>query len=132
MESTTALKYKVGARGNPVSRRASITLALIASVVLPQMVVVSSQAAIIQSDDSANSLGEILYDSDAAFGAHNLFLTGRLPTTVKGPLSGGTSVNTLVGADAFYSRGYTGASAVMVRTRPGAHGACSQRDRACS
>jgi hypothetical protein len=38
---------------------------------------------------------------------------------VKGPVIGGTNINTLLGADAFYSQGYTGTNAVVANIESG-------------
>ena len=38
---------------------------------------------------------------------------------MKGPIIGGTNINTLLGADAFYSQGYTGTNAVIANIEAG-------------
>jgi len=61
----------------------------------------------------------IPHDGDANSEARNLYVSGRVPTTVKGPVRGGTNINILLGADAFYSQGFTGANAVIANIESG-------------
>ncbi len=78
----------------------------------------AARGSTLELDASAKSPAEIAFDPDASFEIRSAFIC-RLFSNVKGPLIGGTSINTLLGADAFYSHGYTGAGAVMANIEAG-------------
>ena len=61
--------------------------------------------ATIEFDASAKSPAVIPFDPDAIVEGRSGYVSGRVPTNVKGPVIGGTNINTLLGADAFYSAG---------------------------
>ena len=60
------------------------------------------QGATIEFDASAKSPAVIPFDPDAIVEGRSGYVSGRIPTNVKGPVIGGTNINTLLGADAFY------------------------------
>jgi hypothetical protein len=79
----------------------------------------TARGATIQLDANAVSPEVIPFDPDATFQARNAYVSGRIPRFAKGPVVGGTNINTLLGADAFYSQGYTGTDAVMANIEAG-------------
>jgi hypothetical protein len=78
-----------------------------------------AQAATIGFDATKKSQAVIPFDPDAVSEVYNLYVSGRIPRNVKGPIVGGTNINSLVGADAFYSQGYTGTNAVIANVEGG-------------
>jgi hypothetical protein len=73
----------------------------------------------IEFDSTAKSPADIPVDPDASFKGRSAYLSGRIQSNVKGPIHGGTNINTLVGADAFYTRGYTGTNSVIANIEGG-------------
>ena len=96
-----------------------MVIALAAVVALPLAPIVTACGATVEFDSTAKSPAEIRFDPNASFEAQSTYVSGRIPTNVKGPIIGGTNINTLVGADAFYSHGYTGTNAVIANIEAG-------------
>src|SRR4029078_5458018 len=84
-----------------------------------QLAVTNARGAVIGFDEYANSPAVIPFDPDASVESLSGYLSGRISTDVKGPLIGGTNINTLLGADTFYSHGYTGTNAVIANIEDG-------------
>jgi hypothetical protein len=78
-----------------------------------------ARAATIGFDVSAKSPAVIPFDPDTEFLTQPSYVTGRVPREVKGPIIGGTNINTLLGADTFYSHGYTGTNVVIASIESG-------------
>jgi hypothetical protein len=79
----------------------------------------TAQATTIEFDASAKSPAEIPFDPTASFNVHGALVSGRIFSNVKGPIVGGTNINDLLGAGAFYSQGYTGTNAVIANIEGG-------------
>jgi uncharacterized protein YjbI with pentapeptide repeats len=88
-------------------------------VALSSIMSVPAQGATIGFDASAISTAVVPFDPDGLVEARGNYVSGRVPTDVKGPVRGGTNINSLVGADAFYSQGYTGTNAVIANIESG-------------
>ncbi len=80
---------------------------------------VASRGAAIEFDANAKSPAVIPFDPDAVSVIYNQYVSGRVPTSVKGPILGGTNINSLVGAETFYNQGYTGTNAVIANIEGG-------------
>jgi hypothetical protein len=94
--------------------RTTIARAIAFVAVLQLAPAVTTHGATIAFDPSAKSPAVIPFDPDAEFEARPAYVSGRVPRDVKGPITGGTNINTVLGANAFYSQGYTGTNAVIV------------------
>jgi hypothetical protein len=103
---------------NATSRR-GWALALAATLVVQFSWGSSLHAGMVGFDASATSPAVIEFDPDAEFEGRNAYVSGRVPRDVQGPVFGGTNINSLLGADAFYSQGYTGTLAVMTNIEDG-------------
>jgi hypothetical protein len=79
----------------------------------------AAESATIEFDSTAKSPAVSQIDPDATFEASNGYISGRVPREVKGPITGGTNINTFLGADAFYSQGFKGANAVIATIEAG-------------
>jgi T5SS/PEP-CTERM-associated repeat protein len=99
--------------------RTALMLAVTAATALQLAPAYTALAATIDFDANAASPAVILFNPEATGEAHNAFVTGKVPRDVQGPVFWGTNINTLLGADAFYSRGYTGTNGVMVNIEDG-------------
>jgi hypothetical protein len=80
---------------------------------------ITAEGAMLEFDSSRKSPAVMPIDPDGLFEARGNYVSGRVPTDVKGPVRGGTNINTLVGADAFYSQGYSGTNAVIANVEGG-------------
>ena len=99
--------------------RTAVALALATGATLQLAPDSTALGATIAFDASAKSPAVIPFDPDAIVEGRSTYVSGRVPTNVKGPVIGGTNINTLVGADAFYSQGYTGTNAVIANIESG-------------
>src|SRR5262249_34287902 len=101
------------------SRRARIARAIILAAALWSATDFTSQASTINFDSNAKSPAVIPFDPEASVEVRDAVVSGRLISNVKGPLVGGTNINALLGADAFYSHGFTGTNSVMANIEAG-------------
>jgi hypothetical protein len=99
--------------------RTAVTLAVTTISALQLSSAGAALGATFEFDSAAKSPAMIPFDPDASFEGRSGYMTGRIPTNVKGPIIGGTNINTLLGADAFYSQGFTGTNAVMANIEDG-------------
>jgi hypothetical protein len=99
--------------------RLCVALTLAVGVGMHVAPVITARGATIQFDATTKSSVVTSFDPNASFEGRLDFVSGRIPTNVKGPIVGGTNINTLVGADAFYSQGYTGTHAVIANIEAG-------------
>jgi hypothetical protein len=106
-------------RSSLASGRLYMVLALAAGVGMQVAPVITAQGTTIEFDSTAKSPAVIPFDPNASFEGRVEYVSGRIPTNVKGPIVGGTNINTLVGADAFYSHGFTGTNAVIANIEAG-------------
>jgi hypothetical protein len=113
MKSLTHVNDCSGTNASRAYRGATIALTLAASALILQLAVTPAPAATMEFDASRKSPAIIPFDPNASSEASYTVVSGRVPRSVKGPIHGGTNINTLLGADAFYSRGYTGTNAVV-------------------
>jgi hypothetical protein len=119
MKSLTILNCRSARMKNRFARKPISAIAIAAGAVLSLIAVTAVRAETIEFDASRKSPAVIPFEPDTVSLIQNLYVSGRIPTNVKGPIIGGTNVNTLIGADAFYSHGYTGASAVIANVEGG-------------
>jgi hypothetical protein len=96
-----------------------LVLSFVIGTVIQLVMSSNSRGAIIEFDSTGKSQAEIPFDADAVVDAEGLYVSGRVPTDVKGPVRGGTNINTLLGADAFYDQGFTGTNAVVTSIEAG-------------
>jgi uncharacterized protein YjbI with pentapeptide repeats len=94
-------------------------IAMVIGIALHETPAAIVRGATIEFDATAKSQAVIPFDPDAVFDAEGLYLSGRVPTNVKGPVPSGTNINTLLGADAFYDQGFTGTNAVVASIEAG-------------
>lgn len=101
------------------SRRLSKALAVAIGIAIPHVAALTAQGTTIAFDASAKSPAVIPFDPDAVFEARNGYVSGRIPTNVRGPVQGGTNISTMLGADTFYDQGFTGTNAVIANIEAG-------------
>lgn len=101
------------------ARQLSIALTLCAGATLLQAVATTAYGSTFEFDSCQKSPAVIPFDPNGIGELRNHYVSGRIPTNVKGPVLGGTNINTLLGADAFYDQGYTGTRAVMANIEGG-------------
>jgi hypothetical protein len=101
------------------ARRTTLVIAIVIGTVMHEAPAAKVRSATIEFDATAKSPAVIPFDPDAVFDAEGLYVSGRVPTNVKGPVRGGTDINTLLGADAFYDQGFTGSNAVVASIEAG-------------
>ena len=100
-------------------RRATILISVVMSAVLQLISPAVAQVNDTGFDPSRKSPAMIPYNPDEVIKAVNAYVSGRVPTAVKGPVHGGTDINAMLGATRFYEEGFTGTNAVAANIEAG-------------
>jgi hypothetical protein len=99
--------------------RPTFAVAIAIGGLLSQVAAGDAYGATFNFNATANSSAVLSAEPNGGSDMRGLYVTGRIPTNVKGPIVGGKNINTLVGADAFYDQGYTGTNAVIANIEGG-------------